>query len=514
MKRGHQIVHMVFALFFLAYMCIGFFVYRDYGVFIDEYSQIDIGRVNYERIAHGSLEIQTHFDRYYGPVFEVPLYICSSFLANSALGMDEMDSRRLIMFVFFAISAIFYYRFLSNVFDHPLYGLLGTVLLIFSPRIFAESFYNTKDIAFVSAVIFVLWSLSRMKVINWKSIGLISLTTGFAMAMRAQGLFILIVVTMALIMSGKEYVKKRIFFSLFYVVIAIFLACLMSPVFWNDTFKNMIGYWQSSANPVGVPTYYFGKILISPNIPWHYHFVWVAITSLLSVLITCLFGIVWFVMSFFHNKYAIRNYNRSYIVMALIILGTLMVSVFFHPRSYDGWRHIYYIYPCMIGFSLYAIKTCVEYRKTHVFFGALIIICICMLVDIVGALRFMKKNHPNQYVYFNVLAGGYARAKSNFDFDYWGVSYKQLYEYLDDLPIKKITYIYYEQILPYVEFVMIPKLSRKGFKVVQTPQEADIYVSIQRDYKMPPSQNFLKVYSPRVEGVDVSAIYATGAYLK
>jgi len=510
----HIIFHFIFACIFCGYLIVGFHIFRDYGVPIDEFSQIDLGRVNYERITKGSLEIQKHFDRYYGPMFEVSLYAFSHGIASLALGMEEMSSRRLIMFIFFAVSLIFYYRCISMIFNHPAYGLIAVILLLCSPRIFAESFYNTKDIAFLSSVIFVLWAFVRIQLFTWKNLVLLSAFTGFAMSMRAQGLLVLAAIMTTFLVYGKEDISKRIIFAFLYGIFALLVTYLMFPVFWNDPMKNIIGFWQSSVNSIGVPTYYFGKILVSPNIPWHYHFIWVAISSLLSVVLTCLFGIVWFVLFHVRNSLAVHAQHRALIAMACIVLGTFAMSVFFHPRSYDGWRHIYYIYPCMIGFSMYTIKVFFEYRKTRIFVFLFALVVVSIFADVIHATMFMMKNHPNQYVYFNALAGGYARAKANFDFDYWGISYKQLYEYLRTMPIKKTTYIYYEQVLPYTKFVMIPRLYEKGMHVVQTAQEADIYVSIQRDYKMPPPPGFHKLYAVTVDGVEVSTIYVADVYRK
>lgn len=510
--KRHWIFHTLFFLLLVGYTAIGFFVYRDYGVPIDEYSQIDIGRVNYERITKGSLEIQTHYDRYYGPSFEVPLYVFGTYI-GPVLGLDMMGSRRLFMFLFFAVSLVFFYRLLLRLFSHPMYALIGTLLLLCTPRMFAESFYNTKDIAFMSAVIFVLWAFSRTRTRSYASLIPLLATTGFALAMRAQGLLVMGIVMIALLLSDDATFLKRIRFLLLYAVSALAVAGIMSPIFWNDTIKNIIGYWQSSANPIGVPTYYFGKSYISPQIPWHYHFVWVAFSSLLSVVVTSVLGLWWYVGSLRINQNSPEQ-KRTLFTMGCIIVGTFLTSVFFHPRSYDGWRHIYYIYPCMIGFSVYSIRTLFSYRKMPVFRLVAWIIISVMSVDVFSGVVFMARNHPNQYLYFNILSGGYARAKANFDFDYWGISYKQLFSYLQKYPVYKTTHIYYEQVLPFAEFVMIPELRKRGLMTVETPEEADLYISIHRDIKVPPPKRFQPIYSVQVEHVDVSTIYASDTYLK
>lgn len=489
---------MIFAVFLLLYFFIGLRIYPDYGVPIDEYSQIDLGRVNYERVVTQNPEIQSHYDRYYGPAFEVPLYVLSIVL-NTRFGIDYMSARHLGIFLFFVTSLIFFYLLLVAVNGNPAYGLLGVVLLVISPRFFAESFYNTKDIAFMSATVVVLWALHYASQKKWVSIVLLAVATGFATAVRAQGLLLFLVVTGTLFCTGNEKMHDRIRMICWYAALTLASAYTMFPVFWNDPIKNVIGFWQSAANPVGVPTYYFGVSYVSPVIPWHYHFVWVGITSLVSVLVTSVIGVVWFIRRVLTTGG--NEAGRVHVAMVFIIIGSFLTSVFFHPRSYDGWRHLYYIYPCMVGFSVYLIRQSMRFR----WFSIAVILMV--VVDSVFALSFIIRNHPNQYVYFNRLAGGFPRAKANFDFDYWGISYKQILTYLLSMPVSQPTAIYFQQAFPYTEHDMTAKLKEKGMTVASSVDEADVYVTIDRDVKDPPPPAFRKIYAVTVEGADLSAIY-------
>lgn len=129
------------------------------------------------------------------------------------------------------------------------------------------------------------------------------------------------------------------------------------------------------------------------------------------------------------------------------------------------------------------------------------------IVDSVFAVRFIVRNHPNQYLYFNMLAGGYEKVKVNFDFDYWRISYKQIYAYLGSLPVTKPTAVYFQQALPYTEIVMMSGFRKKGMTIASTIEEADLYVTINRDFKVLPPDSFRKIYAVTVEGVDVSAVY-------
>jgi hypothetical protein len=47
--------------------------------------------------------------------------------------------------------------------------------------------------------------------------------------------------------------------------------------------------------------------------------------------------------------------------------------------------------------------------------------------------------HPYQYIYYNSLVGGVAGASSNYEMDYWGLSYKEGIEYINQVAPKNAT---------------------------------------------------------------------------
>lgn len=506
-----RFIHVISAVLLLGYLILGIFIYRDYGVPIDEYSQIDLGRVNYERIVNGSLEIQDHYDRHYGPAFEVPLYILSNALASTA-GIDVILARHLGVFLFFVLSLVCFYILISLINGHPVYGLMGAVFLAVYPRFFAESFYNSKDMVFVSAAIFVLLAFWHTKTRSFASFIILVVVTGFSIAVRAQGLLLFAVICSVFFFDTSTRFVYRMGRVAVYSIGTFVSVIVMFPLFWNDFIQNCIGFWRISANSLGVATYYFGQFYTSPVIPWHYHFVWVGITGMLSVLFAGAMGVAVFIKEIVKGRRLSVGGNAVYTAMLLIVAGTFAISIFFHPRSYDGWRHVYYLYPCIVGFAIYAFRKCLERTKKHAINIPLYILGFCFSVDLIFGVSFLIKNHPNQYVYFNPLAGGYPHARDYFDFDYWGISQKRLLDYLMNLRMKENTTIYFQQVLPYTERVMIPQLTRRGMHAVSDAEGADIYVIINRDFKEVPLAYFRKIYAVSVGGADLSAVYASDGF--
>ena len=60
--------------------------------------------------------------------------------------------------------------------------------------------------------------------------------------------------------------------------------------------------------------------------------------------------------------------------------------------------------------------------------GVKIAVIAAIAIQSIFLLQFMITNHPEENVYFNVLAG--KKPQQKFDLDYWGLSYRQGLEYL------------------------------------------------------------------------------------
>lgn len=494
---------------FLVFLSVGFLVFRDYGVGIDEYSQRDLGRLNYEYVTRGNRELLGSYDRYYGPAFEVVLTALSP-LVGRFTHADATGSRHLIEFVFFAGAVVCWYLLLGRITGSPWYGLVGAFALVLSPRMFAESFYNSKDMALVSAGIYLLYSLWYF--LDGSAIWTLvhAVLSGYALAIRPQALILVIASITARIM----YKKKAWRSVAWYGALSVFFAWMFFPVFWEHPFAGLSGFWLRMAEPVGVPTYFFGAFYISPDIPWYRLLVWIAVTTPISVVAGTVLGLGWYIRQGLRRVYHSKP-QAMYAAMGVVVLGTFGLAIVMRARTYDGWRHIYYIYPSCIGFFVYFVSRAraSPVLKTQSGRLAAWIVSVAILLDGLLLVRFMVRNHPNQYVYFNAFAGGYARAKRNFDFDYWGISLRQVRAFLLSLPGDGArVYIEEADYFPYVEKELKPALLARGFRFTGTSDAANVYVTTQRNNKMPPPQRFSRIYGVSVEGTDLSTVYADGPY--
>ena len=139
-------------LFFAAILCIGICVYKDYGISWDELVSRNNGLLTYKYVFEGDQEILTYRDRYYGTAFELLLLIAEKPF-DFKDPRDIFFFRHLATFFLFWIASIFFYFLCKDHFKDWKMGLAGSLFLILSPRIFAHSFFNSKDLAFLSLFI-------------------------------------------------------------------------------------------------------------------------------------------------------------------------------------------------------------------------------------------------------------------------------------------------------------------------------------------------------------------------
>ena len=156
-------------LFFSLYLVLGLLIYGDYGMSWDEELQRTHGLVsakyvdewvNYTEEVYTWQDLPTYEHRFYGVWFSLP-----AVWLEKALGLESFRAqfrmRHLLVFLIFWSSTLLFYRLLKERFRHWGWALLGVAMLVLSPRIFAHSFYNPKDLPFLSLYILGSYSLFR-----------------------------------------------------------------------------------------------------------------------------------------------------------------------------------------------------------------------------------------------------------------------------------------------------------------------------------------------------------------
>ena len=144
---------------------------KNFGVAQDEYFSRSFGFINLNYVGQKFIPEQTikfksdknipnlnNFEHNYynGAIFDATLSFLE-ILFNIKDKKNQFLLRHVFISCFFYLSLIFFYRVCNKIFTNWRISLCGVLILFLSPRIFADSFYNNKDILFMSSNIFSLF---------------------------------------------------------------------------------------------------------------------------------------------------------------------------------------------------------------------------------------------------------------------------------------------------------------------------------------------------------------------
>ena len=183
-------------------------VYKDYGISIDEESTRMHGLVSLNYLCNffpntifefQSNNIIPELSSYFYInntefFFELILIvIIEIFLGLKNFG-EIFYLRHLLTNFLFISSLIFFYLTVLEIFKDKYFSILAVLILYTSPRIFAESFYNNKDIVFMSFFIYATYfAIKFLNKFSYKNALFFALTLTIAINIRVIGIYLLLV---------------------------------------------------------------------------------------------------------------------------------------------------------------------------------------------------------------------------------------------------------------------------------------------------------------------------------
>jgi hypothetical protein len=333
--------------------------------------------------------------------------------------LDRYVLRHTINAVFGWIGVVYCGRLAGRLFG-PWAAVLGMVLLAASPRYFADSMNNPKDLPFAAMTIATLYYISTVSP-KWPFIRLstgvkILLALALAMGIRIGAvvyLGYLGLLSAALVLFERVTDWRRLL-GLAARLVAIAVAMLiLGTVFWpwaggsplTRPFQALLG----AANyPWNAMVLFNGHEYQAAELPWYYAPWWVLISTPPVVLL----GAALSVRSFTSRADAWRRAGLWFVVLFPMVTTVVMGSTL-----YDGIRHLLFIYPVLVVLAVGGWTGLLRStRPSWVRAGA----AACVAVGLMSMLTFDIRFHPNQGVYFNSLVGGPRSAFARYDMDYWG----------------------------------------------------------------------------------------------
>ena len=195
------------ALLFVVYLAVGVSIYSDYGISSDEISQRNFGLHSWEYMASGDLSSPpARHDWDHGPALQI-------FLVAVEKVMHLEDTREiflmrhLVNFLVFFAAVWFFYLLCKYHFGDRKIAILGALFLIVSPRIFAHSFYNPKDLPFLSFFVISMYTLIRLSDRrDYRSAAAHAIACAFLIDIRITGV---VMVAITFFSLGGEWIGAR-----------------------------------------------------------------------------------------------------------------------------------------------------------------------------------------------------------------------------------------------------------------------------------------------------------------
>ncbi|MEO6904270.1 MAG: glycosyltransferase family 39 protein [Bacteroidia bacterium] len=506
-KSRKLILFIFFGLFFI----IGLNIYTDYGLSWDEGMQWkDNGTVVYDYVFHKS-EATTKAllegnEKYHGPAFELTLVII-----EKVLHLEDPRTvflmRHLVNFLVFFISTIFFYFLCNFCFKNWKLSLLGSLFLILSPRIFADAFYNSKDLILLSFFIIGMYTVLiyyQKQTYKWAILN--ALICGFTIDIRILGIvlplltfgFVAIDVLFYLLNKKKPKTNFKSFFV--YLVFLILFTILFWPVLWEaPIFHFMSAFTEMSNYQWTNKVLYLGEFIPSTKLPWHYLPVWIFITTPFFYSILFIIGLFCILRLFIKKPLDFIITQQKHLLAIACFFVPIIMVIILKSVVYDAWRHVFFIYPAFLLIALFGLKSLYELAKKWK-----VIFTLITAASLLQILYIMIKIHPYQYVYFNFLAGkNLAETKNNFELDYYGVSSKQALEYL--LTNNASINLYAESTPSFLNINMFPPAQREKVRYSHL-EHADYFIGQYRwhpqDYKF---EN--EVFSVVVDSAKIISVF-------
>ncbi len=513
-------------IFLLGFLTCGLLVFPHYGTSWDEPMNIGFGGFTTKSIkqffrgepmmkfiVNG---VEDDHAATHNSGYEIALYIVYRIFQIDTSRMTFL-TRHCENFIFFFLGVWAFYRLCRSHFQSRRWGLLGAVFLVLSPRIFADSFYNSVDVGTLCAFIFnavtfrkyflkkntqyLIWhGLSTALLINFRIVGVLSVL--------CTGLFLL-PDFFRRGASGRDRARTVLSFIV-YLAISFFVYLVMTPYLWEETLRKLVAL-LATANRVQLRgnLLYMGQILSVTDLPWHYNFVWILITTPLLYSAAFIIGNLRSLWELARSPKTLLSARANTFfliwfwlpVIAPILLKTIL---------YDAWRHHFFVYPSFLILALWGL------RFLLTFFGNLSSqglrrwgtagIAALIVFSVLNTASAMVRYHPYQNVYFNALAGPRSKLIERFDLDYWGLSYRRCLEYLlraDPRPKIRLAIANFPV---WCNLRMLTNEEQERFDIDMDVKTSHYFVGNFRGLNS--EYPFLReVYSVKVDGFKISAVY-------
>jgi hypothetical protein len=435
-----------FNLFIILFIITGFYLSINTGITHDEFHDFLVFQANKNLFLNKILD--TNYDtsylfeggKYYGSgfhyfslIFEMTLSKLTYF-DRYTFEIKSILIKHISVFFLFTISGLIFKKIIKIIMQDENTAKLSCILYLLYPYLLGHSFFNVKDIPFLSIWLVCTYLIVRITVnfykentILLKHFILISLFTGYLLSIRISGLLIFIEY-LIFILSLTSFMKinifkfilrfiKEIIFSVFLIIITFIF---LQPSYWSDPFLIINAIKFMSQHHQTVCTITLGECMKAQNLPSSYLPIWLFFKLPIFVILSLL-------LYFFIEK-KIDKQPAAYIILASIsfsIIAIIFLLILLNVNLYDEIRQVMFLLPLVFIISLSFLKI----------FSKKIFNIICPLIIVFFLIQNIKV-YPYNYIWINNFSH-LTKVQGVFELDYWGVSTKNIAKFLNSKSIDK-----------------------------------------------------------------------------
>lgn len=429
-----------FYYFLLIYCIYGILLSLNVGITHDESHELLVWNLNKLKILNNifdknyDVSLLESGGKYYGfgfhlLSFPIELIIKSFFNSfNISENTQTLLAKHPSVFIFFVISGLFFQKIIFSITKNKNYSFLCAILYLTYPYLFGHSFFNIKDIPFLSVwlicsyyIIRLLQFFQKERKIKIKYLIILSILTAYLLSIRISGVLIFVeyLIFSAFFINVLNY-KSIDLLKLFYKYIILFflivfiLFYILHPNYWENPLRIIDAINYMSQHIQTACTITLGTCMKAQNLPSSYLPIW----FFFKMPILILLGLILF--PFIETKIFSKKINTIVIGSLLTtVLTIVFLLIFFNTNLYDEIRQVMFLIPLIFIISLSSIY----------FFSKRL--SFTLIIFFVFFFIFQNiKIYPYNYIWLNNLTT-ITKINGVFELDYWGVSSKNIAKFFN-----------------------------------------------------------------------------------
>ena len=345
-------------------------------------------------------------DKYYGIAFDLPL-----FLLERGLGLEDPRHVYLLRYLmthgFFLVGGFCCSLLVYRLSNNRGLALVALLLFVVQPRLYAHSFFNSKDLPFLSMFMVTLYLTHRaFRTETIRAFVLCGVSVGILTNLRIMGVMLFPAVLalrgLDLVEAGRrgEGRKPVLMTGAAFALAGPGTLYALSPYLWPNPVELVTAVQTLAQHPTRPAELFQGSLIDPHHLPWHYIPTWMGISTPPVTLMCGVLGVIVVgVRSLRAPRAALGNTDLRFgLLLAACLTLPVVAIVVLGAHMYNGWRHVYFLHAPLSCLAALGVQWAGGNAPARV---AVVSALVGLSVLVTGGE--MVRLHPYQHVYFNAL---------------------------------------------------------------------------------------------------------------